>query len=569
MTNLKINVEVLDSTNTKTLVSQVITITLPDVPASSNVVSVPAGNTTNTSVPSAPPPPPSTVPLAPLRATVNIQGTTYIVDESLATNLGSYNSLAGGFTQTCKRFDIAALGLSVFFRSDTDGKRDEVVFELGRLFYKTPMANLGPYTVTILRGQSTLATITVPNHYWFSRWRWQSARRPIIRSVDTLIKAKLLPPYQSVTGYISPVRPSYSIMGLAGITPYMPQTGERDDIGLFTEAGAEYLCTRNQAALDAVFAQAEASGTIPWHKRDEITHTPADFNAYPNMTWYDPNAGTPYIPGVATPITIDMSHEPNLAYLPFLLTDDPYYLEEMQFATNDAWGALPSKYRPDIPQTRMYAWYMRNLGQCVQVTPASTPSWLFPKSYWQTFMDKNRLFLETNYVNDAVGALHSVFHSTAPIWAARDEGPWAPAGSWIDVWQQEFLSTVLGYLVDMGFSEWKKSFDWCVQNTLDRTSKTSGWHRAFSTPYRILLKTSATSPIVGTWADAWLLTSKAQGLVDNGSDTWLLGSDKTYLSYTRGSLVYAERLNPGSATENLTWASTNLGAQNSFKWRIG
>jgi hypothetical protein len=99
-------------------------------------------------------------------------------------------------------------------------------------------ASLAPYTVVISRGDHVLATLNPPQHYRFARWRWQSSPRPVIGKTDSLISQNLLPPYaHSASSGSSP--PSmhfapYTILGLAGVTAYMPQTGERADIGLLT-----------------------------------------------------------------------------------------------------------------------------------------------------------------------------------------------------------------------------------------------------------------------------------------------------------------------------------------------
>ena len=74
-------------------------------------------------------------------------------------------------------------------------------------------------------------------------------------------------------------------MGTAGIATYMPTTGERDDIGLLTEPQAEFVATRSNAARGAMLAQAEASGSISWHMRDEGVGGPINFERHPNAGW--------------------------------------------------------------------------------------------------------------------------------------------------------------------------------------------------------------------------------------------------------------------------------------------
>lgn len=177
----------------------------------------------------------------PLTAIIAYQGNTYRYEEQAGTDLGDYVDPQKRFVQSCRRTTNDQLPLTVFFRPDRDTHRAEVVFELGRLRPKSPPANLDEYLVTILRGDKTVLAGKVPYHYWFSRWRWQSTPRPITAKVSDMIAKGLLPPYdgRATNGTARPTpRFSYQIMGLAGICPVMPMTGERNDIGPVTETQA-------------------------------------------------------------------------------------------------------------------------------------------------------------------------------------------------------------------------------------------------------------------------------------------------------------------------------------------
>src|SRR3954470_19830421 len=124
--------------------------------------------------------------VTPLKATVVLNGASYTFSEDQGQDLGDFVSSIGGFTQRCVRATVSGCPITVFFRPDRTSDRAEVVFELGTLFSGSP-ANLGAYTVTISRGTIQLAQVNVPQHYWFSRWRWQSATRPIVGNVADLM----------------------------------------------------------------------------------------------------------------------------------------------------------------------------------------------------------------------------------------------------------------------------------------------------------------------------------------------------------------------------------------------
>ncbi len=565
-----------------------------------------------------------TAPLS-LRAVINLAGKSYEFREENGQNLGDFVSGIGGLTQRCIRSEIPNLPLTVYFRPDRTSDRVEVVFELGRIFSASP-ANLGAYKVTIFRGEQVLARVDVPAHYWFSRWRWQSTARPVVADVAKLIEQNLVPSYErssapkpigvslnlmplpngdyldvdilgqfslgnyanaaklvvsaeqyvalnSNVGSAATVSTSsniYAAMGLAGVTPYMPNTGERSDIGLVTEPQAKFICTNDAASLDLLRAQAEAAGTMPWHMRDDTQTGPFDFRKYPYATWYyNSTAGTPHVKTASTPVTLDSAHQPALAYVPYLLTGDPYHLEDLQFQANWNWGALPAAYRPSVPQARAFAWSLRTLAQAVRVTPAATPSWLLPQSYWAAQLAATRDYFQADFV-ESVRPERALFRATANIETSRGEGN-APEGTWVDPWQDEFVATVMGWMVSMGFTDWRTAFDWIIGGTVARTSAGSGWVRAHSTPYRMILRASKSAPFATSWAEAWRLEQSVAKATYNDPNSWAT-NDLTYLAYSRGALFYAVKLGTPGASEALSWATAQLkskGWNTAYKWRLG
>jgi hypothetical protein len=359
-------------------------------------------------------------------------------------------------------------------------------------------------------------------------------------------------------------------MGFAGLQAYMPSTGERPEIGLVTEPQARYIAAGDGAALAMVRDQAEASGTAPWHMRDEYTGAPVDFRNHPDLTWY-PNAtqGT-IITTPPTPIALDSAHMPALSYVPYLLTGDPYHLEELQFQANWNWGSLPSQFRPGIPQVSALAWSLRTLAQCARITPATVPSWLMPQSYWYAQLSAQRVFIENRYVNSS-DPVSAIFRSTITLASTRDDGPGAAAGTWASPWQDDFAAAVLGWVVSMGFNDWRTTFDWQIGSAIARTGTTSGWVRAASTPYYMILRASAAAPVATSWAEAWALTRDIANIAVTDPDTWV-EANMTSLADTRGALVYAVALGTPGAADNLAWATGQLLKRNwpvDAKWRLG
>ncbi|MHB1206366.1 MAG: hypothetical protein ACYCZX_12410 [Rhodospirillaceae bacterium] len=526
----------------------------------------------------------------PLSAIVQMDGGTFRFDAADGEDQGDFVSPIGGFTQRCLRVTRTDCPLVVYFRPDSAGGRQEVVFELGDLWAGTPR-HLGAYRV-VISGAGREQAIDIPRHFWFSRWRWQSAPRPVVAAPAALIAKGLLPPYELETkgakglpeapaptekgraiGLGTPSRglaaASYRPMELAGVEPHMGATGERADIGLVTEAQARYICTGASGALAALRAQAEAAGTLPWHMRDSRTGAPVDLDAHATMSWYPDRAvGKPQIEVPKSDISIDAAHQPSLAYLPYLLTGDPYHLEDLQFAANYNRGWFAPEYRLSIPQTRAFAWSLRTLAQAALVTPASTPRWLMPRGYWTRDLARTRDWFTQHYVQSG-DVLRRVFRITDNPASSRDEGPTTPAGTWSAPWMDEFLAASLGWMVMMGYEDWRPAFLWKVASTLARTDGKSGWARAHATPYRIILRPAVSAPYVESWAEAYALTSRLWNWPPPTDD--IVGNDLTYFIYTRGVLTIAAKLGVAGARENLAWLDGQLRARRAaidFKWRM-
>ncbi len=465
----------------------------------------------------------------------------------------------------------------VLFRPDRGSDRIEVVVELGGVRPGGPLArpmHAPAYQAHIRMGDRELARVAVPRQFWQARWRWQSAPRPVTADPAKLIAAGLLPPYD-LAGQrpAAPVRPQrYEIMGLAGLEPYMPATGERPDIGMLTEAQAEYVLTGRRGAYDTMIAQAEASGTVPWHMRDLDTGAPVDFFAHPKLHWYpdhdaaDGNA----VPVMTADVTPDAAHTPALAYLPYLLTGDPYYLEELQFCWSWCFGSYPPDYRlganprplsVPVQQARAQAWTMRSLMQLARMTPERTPAWLLPRRYFQRHLDIERDYLIEKFVHGR-DPLKAVFETTVPETRPNDV---------VGLWQDDYQVNVFAWAVRLGFDGFRPVFAWKIASNIARSNGRNGW-RPYCVPYEAVLRNPPGGPYARSWAEAWEwsrpLYAKRWPMTD--PNHWA-NPDATYLQYMRAALAQARRLGVPEADACYAWADGELrrvGRPVDWRWAV-
>ena len=244
-----------------------------------------------------------------------------------------------------------------------------------------------------------------------------------------------------------------------------------------------------------------------------------------------------------------------LSYLPFLLTGDPYHLEQLQLTAT--WNVLwrPWDYRYRTTQIRGEAWSMRTWAQTAKITPANVPKWLLPQAHWQKLLD--------SYLNWYLGTFvasseppRAIFRTTEQGFGDNRDG--LVGGTYGYPWQDEFLAAVLGWMVLMGHSQWRPVFEWKIGSTIARTNGQTGWPRAQCTPYRMVMRNDPKAPWVQTWKEAWDLTAAGLKLPRVSDPDRLDLTQLFYFPYTRGALVLAKHLAIPNIDPSLNWAEDEL-----------
>lgn len=500
-----------------------------------------------------------TAPPSGLSLSVAYGGTTGVFDPTVnGIDLGPYVDPQGAFVQGCIKTTCPALpAMTVFFRSDADGSRDEIVVELGAIAGTppAPAAPFGPamgsYTATVIKNGVTLATDALPGHYWRSRWRWQSAPRPVRTTVAQLVAAGLIPQFDfSICPATKSYAPqSYTPMTMAGLTSYEPETGERGDIGLVTEWQADWLDTQTPATLATMLAQAEAMATFPWHYRDEATGAPYDALANAHASTYTPNAGAS--PLIANPqvkidgafLIPDQAHMVEGSWLPFLLTGDPYHLETMQFQVVFSLLTMPPASRYGTGGgPRAFCWPVRTCGRTAVATPAAVPGWLLPKAWFETVLGNYMAWMDKSIamVPPAPEASFRVISQT----------PLGANPACFDFWMSDMLTAVLEDLYRLGRVEVLPRLTWQLGSLLARTNGTSGWPRGVPTMYNCFMTNAGPGTMPTTWAALFannVLLQPAAMVFDPSDPTGNAklslpnGGAMTYISYARGVLAMACR----------------------------
>jgi len=416
------------------------------------------------------------------KAVIVMNGTTYEFHPADGRELDPYHDPQGDFVMRCVVCTHAGLAhFRVYYRPDEASNREEWVFELGNPWAQS-IFNMGGYTATITRHDGSTETITVPAHYWHSRWRWQSAPRPVRRTAAQLAAANLIPAID-VTGLAMGkilTLSTYAPMSYCGIPADMGQTGGYPGLGVITGWQAQYLA---RGAPESSFrTHGEVSGSYQWHVRDPDTGAPLDIvDDYPNATLYSEKDGDPYIRKNNTNRP-DQGHLPSLAYVPWLLTGDPYFLEAMQFSANHMQLMLTPKSRMMV-MGRYLAWPMRAIFEICASCPDVVPSWMLPRDYWEYWLGVCAGHIDARAANNSDPFCY-FFHTIQEAGQDSEKDP-TPSGD--HVWQQAFLGQVVSWIACLR-PDWLDRAEWLIRSEIDRASATSGWCRSRCSPYHMRMQ---------------------------------------------------------------------------------
>lgn len=403
-------------------------------------------------------------------------------------------------------------------------KQARVEFIIENVNTWAPGAKLN-YDIELQLNGKSVYTKTGLDHYHHSRWHqyfWTGTAPQINVQLDPgyLIASKAVPNYDTSfapsesdlaalrTGATGP-------MTIGPVTAYMPTTGGRSDIGSLPMWSVMWLLSQDKRARDVMMAAADGAGSWSVHYRDENTGLPVrtdnDKNKDITTHWNLRNSGPLPVPrffndnpdapaGSYTPYTDDTAHQPSLVFLPYLITGDRYYLDELQFwAVSNPLGTDPNNSGHGLGlvrwlQLRGQAWAMRTLGHVAYITPDDDPL----KGYFQQQLDNNLTFYRDTYV---VGQPNNLGAYDGSGQGAFNE----VSGGNFGAWQDDFLTWSFGYLGDLGFEKAAQLAQWKAQYPVARmTSPDMPWWLAST--YSFKIRPAADKPLYGSIGEIYRAT---------------------------------------------------------------
>lgn len=289
------------------------------------------------------------------------------------------------------------------------------------------------------------------------------------------------------------------------VTQFMPMAGGRQDIGIVTQGNTAWLMTQDARAAAYAMGQAEAAGSVPWHFWNGAAGTWLNTDAYARL-WTDSRGGTgtagaPNSSGLTQQVststgwTPDTAHQPELSFVPYILTGERWILDNLNAQAS---AAIIATY-PDARQhgadlvvrwqeVRSAAWNLRQVENAAFASPDGSSE----KAYFESVADANWSWLV----------------SQIPAWTA-DQGEahgWLPgeygiAGA-LPPWQQDYLASTAIAAAKRGSEDALTFLKWQANFLVGRfTHDTSGFNPRDGMAYIIAVDDPNSGNTYKTWAE--------------------------------------------------------------------
>ncbi|MEM9013922.1 MAG: hypothetical protein AAGB02_02335 [Pseudomonadota bacterium] len=349
-------------------------------------------------------------------------------------------------------------------------------------------------------------------HHRSSNWRrvfWLGSqpRLHVKHELNGLIRSRAILPFDGSLG-VSAAQIAIDAQRLDGaapmspalLNPYFPTTGARPDIGPVPQWASRYLVTQTERSKRTMLANADAGGAVPWHFLDDETGAPISIEAHLQF-WADERGDRK---GHAIQPHLDLfessdagwapdhAHKPALFSVPYLVTGDRYYADELAmqaaYSLFGRWPALRGGGLKaiDVEQVRASAWSLRDLSDAAWLLPESHPS----KAYLSRALTENLLITRKKYVTDRFMADSGLLEGYLDEDEPRDPERISP-------WQNDYLATALWAASRRGNADAAKLIKWTAPFQTGRVL--GDLPIAYAAPYMLPIRDASGGAPAANW----------------------------------------------------------------------
>jgi hypothetical protein len=331
-----------------------------------------------------------------------------------------------------------------------------------------PSADQVTYDVAIaIAGRTVFQQATVV-HKYLSRWRKVFTTGGLEESIVTpnltsFAVASALPAFLQTVAQPARVMTGngvsgsgFGILGLGDLTVPMNAHSGRPELAPYPDWTAQYLVGGRADQRAYVLRHGELAGSWGVHIKEPDAQTLISIDRHPyywlDTRWVDnrPTFEGPknLMRGAAEPG--DIAHQPSLAFVPYLVTGDRFFADEVaywanfcligSFASDDnrkgAQGLLIGN------EVRGIGWGLRNLGDAAAYLPDSDPT----KAYFAAKVSNNLTFLDRYAASFQSGPVQTLFPGRRPEDGTAQYQPYM----WISLWEQSYLAWAVDRVMQHG-----------------------------------------------------------------------------------------------------------------------
>lgn len=273
------------------------------------------------------------------------------------------------------------------------------------------------YSLNLKAAGASVFTQTRFGHYPRSRWHkqlWLGANAPqvrVTRDMDYFMSTGATPPFRTthtvpeveLNTFENAAATKASAQAYKGpmamliLYAAMGTTGGRAEVGLVSGFDTNYLLSQNDTARTSMLRASHELSIFQTHFRDEATGWPVGLDTQPDAVVDGVHANVP--PFADKLVTApDKAHQASAHYVPYLITGDAYYLDELMFWASWNLAMDNDSYRPArgigrllIPNAglRLTAWPTRTVMQAA----IALPDWHPRKPYYRNQLNANLTFM--------------------------------------------------------------------------------------------------------------------------------------------------------------------------------
>jgi hypothetical protein len=297
-------------------------------------------------------------------------------------------------------------------------------------------------------------------HKYLARWRnvsWTAnVEAEVIPDFTPFFRARALPEYLSLVD--APPRsiadPRFDILRTGDLTVPMNAHGGRPEIAPYPDWTAQYLVHKRPDQRAFMLRHGELAGSFGVHIKEGDGVGLISIDERPNF-WLDSRAdpdGRPRnasLRGRAEPG--DNAHQPSLAFVPYLVTGDRFFLDEMKYWANFCllWTFQDSYSRQRggadgllVPnEVRGIGWALRNLADAAAYVPDGDDM----QAYLRHKVINNLTWL------DQYAAGHSTPLGTLFPMRRPEDDQWGPY-TWIALWEHSYVAWAIDRAQQHGFA---------------------------------------------------------------------------------------------------------------------